>query len=58
MNRNVREAIAIGLFALCCGWIAVLFGEGFFAGVFTVEALGAGLIAIFLADYDRDTKQP
>jgi len=45
MNAKVRESIAIGLFALSCGWIAGLLGEEFFAGVFTVEALGAGLNA-------------
>jgi hypothetical protein len=58
MNAKVRESIAIGLFAFSCGWIAGLFGEEFFAGVFTVEALGAGLISIFLAANDRDTKLP
>jgi hypothetical protein len=56
MNARVRESLAIGLFALFCGWIAGLFGEDFFTGVFTVEALGAGLISIFLAANDRDTK--
>jgi hypothetical protein len=58
MNAKVRESIAIGLFALSCGWIAGLFGEDFFTGVFTFEALGAGLIAIFLAANDRDAKLP
>jgi hypothetical protein len=49
MNAKIRESIAIGLFAFSCSLIAGLFGEEFFAGVFTVEALGAGLISIFLA---------
>jgi hypothetical protein len=58
MNAKVYESIAIGLFALSCGCIAGLFGEEFFAGVFTFEALGAGLISIFLAAHDQDTKLP
>lgn len=51
MTVKVRESIAIAIFALACGGIAGSFGNEFFAGIFAVEAVAAGLIAIFIAAY-------
>jgi hypothetical protein len=49
MNTKVRTSIAIAVFALAWSVIAALSGNEFFAGIFTVEAVAAGLAAIFIA---------
>jgi hypothetical protein len=49
MAAKVRTLIAIAIFALIWGGIAGLSGNEFFAGIFTVEALIAGLAPILIA---------
>ena len=49
MNGKIRELASLGVLACVCLGLAWAYDEGMFATVFAVEAVWAGIEAIYLS---------